>query len=169
MVAFRTVSRWVTLLRKATAIRGYRSTEPSPLGPPSTSLTPRRAARLCLKDPAHLSHEERHVLTELVGQGTEIQTTYDQVQAFGRMVRTRSGHELDDWFAWVEHEGCAPLRAYAAGLRKDDSAVRAGLTLPYSQGVVEGNVHRLKLIKRSGYGKMGLVTLRQRVVLPQAS
>ncbi|MBA3823041.1 MAG: ISL3 family transposase [Ktedonobacterales bacterium] len=169
VVGFRTVSRWVTLLRKATGIRGYRSTEPSPLGPPSTSLTPRRAARLCLKDPAHLRREERQVLADLLGQAPEIQTTYDHVQAFGRMVRTRSGQDLDAWLVEVEQRGCAPLRAYAAGLRKDDSAVRAGLTLPYSQGVVEGNVHRLKLIKRSGYGKMGLATLRQRVVLPQAS
>ena len=51
----------------------------------------------------------------------------------------------------------------------DLDAVRAGVREPYSQGPVEGHVHRLKLIKRSGYGRMSFPLLRQRVLLSAAS
>jgi transposase len=56
-----------------------------------------------------------------------------------------------------EAEGCgAPaMRNFAAGLRKDLAAVRAGLTEEWSNGPVEGFVHKLKLLKRQGYGRAG--------------
>jgi transposase len=76
---------------------------------------------------------------------------------------------LDAWLEQVEQGDCAQLRAYALGLRKDIEAVRAGVRELYSQGPVEGHVHRLKLIKRSGYGRMSFALLRQRVLLSPAS
>ena len=80
------------------------------------------------------------------------------------MVRTRGGQDLDAWLERAEDLGCAPLRAFALGLSKDLDAVRAGLTQIYSQGPIEGQIHRLKLIKRSGYGRMSFPLLRQRVL-----
>ncbi len=47
---------------------------------------------------------------------------------------------------------------------KDYEAVKAGLTLPWSQGPVEGHVHRLKLLKRQAYGQASFETLRKRVL-----
>jgi transposase len=49
-------------------------------------------------------------------------------------------------------------------LRQDEAAVKAALTLPWSTGPVEGHINRLKLIKRSGYGRMQRDLLRQRVL-----
>jgi len=51
-----------------------------------------------------------------------------------------------------------------AGLRQDEQAVRAALTLPWSSGQVEGQVTRLKLVKRQGYGRAKLDLLRARLV-----
>ena len=51
-----------------------------------------------------------------------------------------------------------------AGLRRDEAAVAAALELPWSQGQVEGQIHRLKLIKRADYGRASFELLRQRVV-----
>ncbi len=56
------------------------------------------------------------------------------------------------------------VRKYAAGLKKDLSAVRAGLTERWSNGPVEGFVHKLKLVKRQGYGRAGFDLLRARVL-----
>ncbi|MFK9339938.1 transposase, partial [Escherichia coli] len=61
----------------------------------------------------------------------------------------------------------AQLAGFAAGLVKDYDAVRNGLTLPYSSGAVEGNVGRLKTIKRQMYGRANFDLLRLRVILAE--
>ena len=77
-------------------------------------------------------------------------------------MRNRSGPGLDEWLGRAA--AIPALRSFAAGLRRDEAAVRAGLTLPWSNGPVEGAVNRLKLIKRSGYGRSGFDLLRARVL-----
>ncbi|MFD8564876.1 transposase, partial [Streptosporangium canum] len=57
------------------------------------------------------------------------------------------------------------LHRLAAGLRRDQAAVTAGLTLPHSSGAVEGNVNRIKMLKRQTYGRAGLALLRKRALL----
>lgn len=57
------------------------------------------------------------------------------------------------------------VRAFASNLRRDLDAVRHGLTLPYSSGPVEGNINRLKMLKRQMFGRAGLDLLRKRVLL----
>jgi transposase len=56
------------------------------------------------------------------------------------------------------------MLSFAHGLQDDLSAVKAGLTLEWSNGVTEGQIHRLNLLKRQGYGRAGFVLLRQRVL-----
>jgi transposase len=60
--------------------------------------------------------------------------------------------------------GIAELARFACGLQDDPTAVTAGLTIEWSNGVTEGHIHRLKLVKRQGYGRAGFVLLRQRVL-----
>jgi transposase len=90
--------------------------------------------------------------------------TYHQVQAFCCMVRQRRGHEFDAWITEVQHIGVKELWAFAKGLLKDVAAVRAGLSLIWSNGPVEGQSTRLQLLKRQGYGRAGFPLLRQRVM-----
>jgi transposase len=60
--------------------------------------------------------------------------------------------------------GIDALAHFARGLQDDLVAIRAGLTLEWSNGVTEGQIHRLKLVKRQGYGRAGFALLRQRVL-----
>jgi transposase len=85
-------------------------------------------------------------------------------QAFLAMVRERRGEDLEAWLAEATHSGIDELVRFAHGLQEDLSAVKAGLTLAWSNGVTEGQVHRLKLVKRQGYGRAGFALLRQRVL-----
>jgi transposase len=73
--------------------------------------------------------------------------------------------QLDDWLAAVEAADQPCLHSFAAGIRTDQQAVTNGLTLPYSSGKVEGNVNRIKMIKRQMYGRAGFGLLRKRVIL----
>jgi transposase len=60
--------------------------------------------------------------------------------------------------------GIAELPRFARGPQDDLIAITAGLTLEWSNGVTEGQIHRLKLLKRQGYGRAGFVLLRKRVL-----
>jgi transposase len=63
-----------------------------------------------------------------------------------------------------EQQDISQLRSFAQSLKKDYAAVKAGLTLAWSQGPVEGHVHRLKLLKRQSYGRASFQTLRKQVL-----
>lgn len=93
-----------------------------------------------------------------------IRETYDLVQSFATMLREQQGEHFDLWLQQVEQQGMSELRSFAQGLQRDYDAVKAGLTLPWSQGAVEGHVHRLKLLKRQAYGRASFQTLRKRVL-----
>lgn len=56
------------------------------------------------------------------------------------------------------------LQSFVRSIERDKAAVQAGLTLPQSNGIVEGHVNRLKLIKRMGFGSASFPLLRQRVL-----
>ena len=80
------------------------------------------------------------------------------------MLRTRSGEQLGAWLAKVADSQIPELQSFTLGIERDKPAVTAGLTLPHSNGIVEGKVNKLKLLKRMGYGRAGFPLLRQRVL-----
>lgn len=93
-----------------------------------------------------------------------MELAYDLVQQFAQMLRNRTGENLDAWLSVALASQIPELRSFVAGIERDKEAVKAGLTLPTSNGIVEGKVHKLKLIKRMGYGRAGFPLLRQRVL-----
>ncbi len=71
---------------------------------------------------------------------------------------------LEQWIERVRASGIGPLKSFCTGLRQDWSAVLTGLVEPWSNGVLEGTVNRLKAIKRTMYGRGGLSSLQARVL-----
>jgi transposase len=86
------------------------------------------------------------------------------IQAFLTMVRQRRGADLEAWMAETMHSGIETLARFARGLQDDLPAVTAGLMVEWSNGATEGQIHRLKLVKRQGYGRAGFALLRQRLL-----
>jgi transposase len=72
---------------------------------------------------------------------------------------------LDTWLADARRSGVRALETFAAGLEQDGAAIRAALTTPWSSGQAEGQITRLKLIKRQMYGRASFDLLRRRVLL----
>jgi transposase len=93
-----------------------------------------------------------------------ITRAYRLTQAFLAMVRERRGHDLEAWMAEATSSGIEEVARFARGLQDDLAAIKAGLTLAWNNGVTEGHVHRLKLLKRQGYGRAGFALLRRRVL-----
>jgi transposase len=74
-------------------------------------------------------------------------------------------HELPAWLQAVEADELPELRSLAAGLRRDLAAVINGLTLEHSSGAVEGNVTRVKRLKRDGYGRANFDLLKAQILI----
>jgi transposase len=85
-------------------------------------------------------------------------------QAFLARVRKRRGDELEAWIAEGTRSGIDALVRFARGLQEDLAAVTAGLTLPWSNGPVEGHITRLQWLQRQGDGRAGVACIRQRVL-----
>jgi transposase len=126
--------------------------------------TPRQAAFLFLGRPEKLRVQELETLTKLRQLHPEVDLAYDLVQQFAQMLRSRTGELLDPWLAQVQGSNLPELQSFAAGVEKDKEAVRAGLTWWINNGMVEGHVTKLKLIKRQGYGRAGFPLLRKRAL-----
>ncbi len=124
----------------------------------------RQAAFLFLHRPEKLRVEEQETLVKLRQIHPEVDRAYDLAQQFAQMLRTRSGERLDGWLEQVERSKLPELQSFATGIEKDKDAVRAGLTWWINNGMVEGQVTKVKLIKRQGYGKAGFPLLRKRVL-----
>jgi transposase len=108
--------------------------------------------------------DEQALLERLLAAHPDISAGYLLAQSFGAMVRERRGEEFDEWLAQVEASGLLDFQRFAASLRQDYAAVQAGLTLMWNSGPVEGQVNKLKLIKRMGYGRAKFDLLKQRVL-----
>jgi transposase len=165
----RTVARFVAELRKDTGSgRRFRAQPAKAIygveGERKHPLTARQAAHLLLRRAAKRNAWQAESYAALCILDAGIADTDRLVQQFTEMVRCRQGEALDYWLAQVEARGVAELRSFATGLRKDYAAVKAGLTLPYSNGQTEAQIQRLKLLKRQMYGQAGFEVLRKRVL-----
>jgi hypothetical protein len=128
-------------------------------------LTPRRATWLVLGRAAKRTEPEAQQLTQLHTQDPEVAEAIDLAQDFMQMVRQRQPAALD---GWLQRAATGPLEAlhrFAHGLYEDYAAVKAGVTLPWSNGPVEGHINRLKMLKRQMYGRAHLDLLNCRFLL----
>jgi len=142
--------------------------QPGPAAVPAVQLPlrpaaypARRVARMLTADLTVIAAPDRSYVERLVALSPMLATVRDLAQRFGVLVRAPAADALTPWLADAEN---SELRGFAAGLRQDEQAVRAALTLPWSSGQVEGQVNRLKLVKRQGYGRAKLDLLRARLV-----
>jgi transposase len=122
------------------------------------------AVWLFVQDPKKLDEIEQEDLATLLRASPALKRAYDLIQSFLAMVHKREGKRLDAWLAKVAESGLPELLSFASGIEKDKDAVRAGLTWAWSNGMVEGHVTKLKLIKRQGDGRAGFPLLRKRVL-----
>ncbi len=165
----RTVARFVEVLRRGSGTaRKFRSVAAQPIyvvdDEQRRPLTARQAQRLWLSHPEQRSTWLETYCRALCTREAGLAHAYILTQRFSRMVRERMGDKLDDWLAEASASGIAQLVNFAKGLQRDYGAVKAGLTLEWSNGQAEAQIHRLKLLKRAMYGQAGFALLRKRVL-----
>jgi transposase len=136
---------------------------PAVPGPPKA----RDLASWILTDPDNLADDEKEKLAQARERCPHIDALAGHVTEFAKILTGLHGDRLDDWITAVEADDQPDLHSFARGLKHDHQAVLNGLTMPWSSGVVEGNVNRLKMLKRQTYGRASFELLRKRVLLCQ--
>ncbi len=127
-------------------------------------VSSKQATWLFLRRPEDLTAQEQDTVIKLRQLHPEVDLAYELVQQFAQMLRTRRAEQLESWLEEVAKSPLTALHAFVAGIYQDQAAVQAGLTSPWSQGQIEGQITRLKLIKRQGYGRASFDLLRKRVL-----
>lgn len=125
--------------------------------PPSMA----RVARLIQTDPAGLSGTDRAFLDRLLAEAPNLAKVGSLARGFVALARKEAAGTLDGWLAAAAG---TLLAGFAGGMGKDLAAVRAALATPWSTGLVEGQISRLKTIKRTMYGRAGFALLRSKVL-----
>lgn len=161
-----TVLAWArTHLRSETKESVTPGTQRLATGHPSchTSCHPssRRAAWLLTAPSERLKPPELHYVEAICDASPVLARVHTLALEFRRMLGAHDPNALAPWLDIAEH---GELRSLATGLRRDKDAVLAAILFRWSNGQVEGHVNRLKLIKRTMYGRAGFQLLRRRVL-----
>jgi transposase len=159
----RAVYRYLTFLQATLLPEEQSTTSLTPIREPFSA---KQAVWLLIRQPEELDQHQQQALTRLCQASLDIEKAYQLAQRFRSMLRHLQGEQLlDSWLQDASRRGVPEVQQFAAGIQRDKAAVEAGLSLPYSTGPVEGHINRLKLIKRSMYGRAQFDLLRQRVLL----
>jgi len=133
-----------------------------PAPPPTRVLSPRQARWLLLRAWDGLTPEEQMYRTALLDESPAIREAQQLAADFGVLVRAKDRPTLSTWFDRAEASALPEIRSFAVGLRRDQAAVEAAITSVWSNGQTEGQVNRLKVLKRQMYGRAKLDLLRKR-------
>ena len=146
-------------------VRPFRQRTAAPPPAPAVPKT-RQITRWLLSRPASLNPDEHAQLAGIRARCPHLDGLAAHITSFAEIMTNRTGEqELPGWLTAVQADDQPHLHSFATGIRRDQDAVTAGLTLPYSSGAVEGNVNRIKMLKRQMYGRAGFALLRKRVIL----
>jgi len=159
----RTVSRFITRLRQASAAGWAPETQTSPYTRPQ-GPSARAVSFTWVCPEAKRAQDAQLYMDQLLHAEPTLAQAYTLSQAFLALVRERRGADLAAWITEVAASGIEALVRFAQGFQDDLPAITAGLTLPWSNGPVEGQINRLKFLKRQSYGRAGVGLLRQRLM-----
>jgi transposase len=115
--------------------------------------------------PDNLDTEDQARLDTILARSPEPAAVTAHVRAFAALMTGRRGRNLEQWMTSAAATGEPPLQSFVTGLRADQDAVTAGLTLRWSSASVEGHVNRIKMLKRQMYGRANPDLLRRRILL----
>jgi transposase len=156
-------------LRRLKALQGSAVPDRSRPAPtavaPRRELTPRSAAWMVLRREERRSAQDREVLAELRQDNPALDEAIALAEEFAALVRGREPERLDPWLQRAQDGTVVSLRRFAKRLSADYEAVRAAVTLGWSNGPVEGQINRLKMLKRTMYGRADLDLLSRRFLL----
>ena len=161
----RSVERWAARRRPEEGTGAANAIRPAAVWPAPSS---RRCARMLGMPPDRLDAKEQAFVAHLAALAPELMRAADIANAFADLLRERRP-DIDSadtaLKAWIKAARGSALDGFAGGIERDKAAVVATIATPWSTSPAEGQINRLKAIKRSMYGRAGFDLLRQRVLI----
>lgn len=160
------VAKWAATQRPLLPPKTSKCQSLSPLPTPAKVIPWRagRAAWLLVKPETELEAPEQQALLRIKQADVAVAQAHHLVHTFQQMLRQQKPDQLQAWLHDMIETGIAALVSFANGIRRDFEAVKNALALPWSNGQTEGQVNRLKVIKRQMYGRAHFDLLRRRVL-----
>lgn len=149
--SLRVVGEWATRRRRAEKADGQLHKVPSA----------RTIARLMTTARDHLSKAETVMIAAIEAGVPTLIAARDLIDRFHAMIRRKAGRDLEPW---IEEARASLIASFANGVTRDRAAVRAAITSPWSNGQTEGQITRLKLVKRQMYGRAKIDLLQARLI-----
>ena len=159
------VARWAVDERQYLADRSQPGPQQAP--PRTPRLIPWRPARtawLLFTPETDLNEDDQLALARIKQTDTDVAQAHHFVHAFQQMIRNQQPEQLASWLQEVLDSNLAALKTFANGIKQDLVAVTNALSSHWSNGQTEGQVNRLKFIKRQMYGRANFDLLRRRVL-----
>lgn len=120
------------------------------------------------RPPERLTDEERAIVRRLLDADETVSAAYTLVQRFRTALKAKDAEGMETWLADAQSSGIPSLAGVANGMLADHAAVAAAVTEPWSNGTVEGHVHKVKpgtrWVQRQGYGRAAFALLRLRLL-----
>ncbi len=165
------VARWAAKERKLLPAKSqYSRQQPKGVKPvltkqtQSASWSAPRASWLLVKESTQLDDKEKSTLARMKASDPQVALAADLIERFGTMVKQKEAEKLETWLIDAVASGIQAFISFANGIRQDLSAVYNAMSMIWSNGQVEGQVNRLKFIKRMMYGRANFDLLRKRVL-----
>jgi transposase len=127
-------------------------------------LSSRSASFLMILPPEKLTAKQQQQVEHLCQASSDLHTVYLLSQEFVTMLKERQAEALDGWLKRAKQSHVTELGSFVNGIRRDYAAVYAACSLPWSNGITEGHVNRLKFLKRQMFGRAHLDLLRVKVL-----
>ncbi|HSH79847.1 MAG TPA: ISL3 family transposase [Herpetosiphonaceae bacterium] len=162
-----TVYSYISRLRRAQGLPGKRRssvTAGTVVANAPRLATPRSLAWAVVRRPDKRDQTDQQRIAAVCERHPVVAEAVALTEAFASFVRERRADQLDGWLEQASGSAAVAFRNFAASLRRDYAAVQAGMSLTWSSGQVEGQINRLKMIKRTMYGRAKLDLLRKRVL-----
>ena len=150
--SLRVVGEWATRRRRA-----ERQSDEELRKVPSA----RTIARLMTMARDHLSKADTVTIAAIEAGVPMLVQARELIDRFQSMIRTKAASGLE---AWVMEAHTSLIASFASGIARDRAAVRAAITEPWSNGQTEGQITKLKLVKRQMYGRGKLDLLQARLI-----
>jgi len=146
------------------AIAGLPAPRPTAPRNEPPAVPPIAAAALCIKPRGQLTEEQATKVDMLKAASAEFASMRGLVMRFRGILKGANPGKLDRWLDDALGSRIHCMRQFAIKLRQDAAAVRNAITEIWSNGQVEGQINRLKTLKRAMYGRAGIVLLRARML-----
>lgn len=130
-----------------------------------TALERRRLISFLFKDISKFKETDQKMMKEYIETNRNLQNLYVAVKSFREILKSKGESKLENWLTEVKRYNIRELNTFVRGIERDIEAVKNGIRSEFSNGIIEGVINKIKVIKRIMYGRCSFELLSVKVMM----